>query len=398
MSIATHARRADCDEDWADVAGQWDIRPDTIYLNHGSFGPSPRPVRERLGHWRRRMESQPMDHFVRDQEPAWRAAREVLAGFVGTVPGNLVFVDNATYAMNVIADSFPLHSGDEVLFNDHEYGAVRRILQRRCRKAGARLVEVQLPPRIESPDHVIDTLFSAASPRTRLMVVSHITSPTALIMPVAAIVARARQREIAVAVDGPHAPAQVPLDIDALGCDFYAASCHKWLAAPLGSGFLYAHPRWHARMEPAIMSWGRLLPAEPAPWDEEFIWSGTRDIGPFLAVPAAIEFLNRVGPTAFRQRTYWMARHIRARLESLFDTQSMAQPADEWYGTMAHVPLPPGDWGQLQDQLWRQDRIEVPVILHGGRWFVRVSNHLYTRREHVEFLEAGLRRLVGGAQ
>src|SRR4051794_30336183 len=244
------------DAAWTKLKAEWSLRPGTIYLNHGSFGPPPRSVREARQHWQNAMDSQPMDFFVRQLEPALVAARERLARFVGSPASDLIFVENATVGMNIVADSFPLVAGDQVLLTDHEYGAVHRIWQRACDRAGAMKRTVELPLPFRSAAETTDALFAAATDRTRLIVVSHISSPTAVILPVAEICRRARQRGIAVVIDGPHAIAQTPLNIAELGCDFYTASCHKWLSAPFGSGFLYVAPQHQSRIRPPVLSWG----------------------------------------------------------------------------------------------------------------------------------------------
>jgi len=387
-------RRTDCDEDWADIAAQWDIRPDTTYLNHGSFGPSPRRVRERRRQVIDQADCQPMDFFVRHGERLVEEARQRLAEFLGTSASQLVLVDNATYAMNVVANSFPLAPGDEVIINDHEYGAVRRIWQRTCGRAGARCVEVALPTSFESDAAVVDALVSRISPRTRLLVVSHITSPTALILPVREICRAARERNVAVCIDGPHALVQLDMDLDSLGCDFYTASCHKWLCAPLGTGMLHVHPRWDDNVVPPILSWGRLLPAIPERWDEQFTWIGTRDLSTLASIPAAIDFLTEVGIENFRRRSFWLAQEATRELVELTGQPPLGHDVRHWYGSMAHVPLPPGDWSQLQSQLWEQHRIEVPVICHNERWFIRVSCHLYTTTGHLDRLIGALQGLL----
>jgi len=181
-----------------------------------------------------------------------------------------------------------MSAGDEVLMTDHEYGAVVRSWRQRCQETGASLVIGRLPQPLESVDQVVDALFAGATPRTKLLVVSHVTSKTAVILPLREICARARRLGIPVCVDGPHALAMAPVEIDRLGCDFYAASCHKWLSAPFGSGFLYVHPRWQPSARPSIVSWGRTLSGQSSGWMDDFIWSGTRDPSAFLSVPAAI--------------------------------------------------------------------------------------------------------------
>jgi len=380
---------------WRPLRAFWRLRADTIYLNHGSFGPAPEPVHLNQARWKHELDAQPMDFFVRAYEPSWLTARGALANWIGAQPDELAFVENATAAMNVVADSFPLDADDEVLLTDHEYGAVVRIWERACRRAGAKAPRiVPLPRPFRTTDEVVEAIASQLTPSTKLVVVSHITSPTAVILPVEQIVARLRAAGVAVAIDGPHAPAQVDLDLDTLDCDFYCASCHKWLSAPFGSGFLFVAPRWQSVIQPPLLSWGRLLPAKPRNWADEFIWSGTRDPSPYLAVPSAIEFLESIGRLAFRRRTHALARYARQRITSLTGLEPLVPDDPAWYGTMAHCPLPPGPPDELQRALWTECGIEVPIVHWGGDRFVRVSCHLYNHRADLDRLVEGLDRLL----
>jgi isopenicillin-N epimerase len=380
-------------------------------LNHGSFGPPPDAVRQARRQWIETFEQQPMDAFVRQLEPAWLAARDRLAAFVGTRGANLIFVENATAGMNIVADSFPLAAGDEVLLTDHEYGAVQRIWQRACDQAGAAAKTVVLPLPFRTADETIAAILAAVTDRTRLIVVSHITSPTAVILPVQQICDAARRRGIAVAIDGPHALAQVPVAIDELGCDFYAASCHKWLSGPFGSGCLYVAPQHQARVRPPVLSWGRIPPVRIESWSDEFVWAGTRDNSAYLAVPAAIDFLEGVGLDAFRSRTHWLAQYARRKLVELTGLEPIVPDDVAWYGSMAHVPLPPqngtrsvpttvrSDEGcpvsnPLQHTIWRELAIEVPVVEFRGTRYLRVSCHLYNHTEQIDRLVSGLGGLL----
>lgn len=399
----------DNDAAWATVKARWNIRPDTTYLNHGSFGPPPDLVRAARRVWLDKLESQPMDFFVRELEPAWLAARDRLARFVGADADSLIFVENATVGMNIVADSFPLQAGDEVLLTDHEYGAVRRIWQRACEKAGATAKTVQLPLPFRSAAETCDAIFSAVNDRTRLIVVSHVTSPTAVILPVAEICRRARKRGIAVCIDGPHAIAQVPLNIDSLGCDFYTASCHKWLSAPIGSGFLYVAKAFQQSVRPPVLSWGRIPPTRIETWSDEFVWSGTRDPSAYLSVPAAIDFLESVGLETFRGRTHWLAEYARHKLVELTRLEPIVPNDPAWYGSMAHSPLPPpaggkvGDEGcpisnPLQNTIWQQFQIEAPIVEFRGVRYIRVSCHLYNDTEQIDRLVKGLGALLAAGQ
>jgi isopenicillin-N epimerase len=374
---------------------QWDLAPGVSYLNHGSFGPPPRPVQAARRVWQDQLDAQPMDFFMRRLEPAWVQARRRLADLIGADERNLVFAENATAAMNVVAHSLPLRPGDEVLLTDHEYGAVQRIWRRAADLVDrASVCVAQLPWPIESADQVVEAIFSAAGDRTRLLVVSHITSPTAVTLPVAQIVARAKQRGMLVCVDGPHALAQLPLELDRLDCDFYCASCHKWLSAPFGSGFLYVAPRHHAAIRTPLLSWGRLPPGPLQVWSDEFVWSGTRDPSACLAVPAAIDFLDQVGWERFRRHTHALAQYARQRLGELTAQTPLVPDSAEWYGSMAHMPLPLGDAPALQRQLWTEYGIEVPIISWSNRRWIRVSCHLYNTRQEIDRLVDAIRQLV----
>ena len=376
------------ESDWKEIADNWKVRPDTTYLNHGSFGLPPNCVTEVRSALIEQLNANPMDFFDRKLEPLIETTLTQLAHFVGTTRENLVFVDNATYGMNVVAESFPLLSGDEILLNDHEYGAVHRIWHRACDRTGAKVICVNLPEKFESRDQIVDCLFDAVTDKTRMIVVSHITSATATTLPVEEICQRASQNDIAVCIDGPHALAQLDVNIDELGCDFYTASCHKWLCSTLGSGFFYAHPRWHSFVEPLNKSWGRLLPAVPETWFDEFTWSGTRDVSAFLSVGTAIDFLELIGVAAFRNRAHYLAQYARHTLEQQFGTKGIMPDDPSWYVTMAHVPLPENSVGYdgLQTRLWQNYGIEVPIIEFNKRWYIRVSNHLYNSTTQLEYL------------
>jgi isopenicillin-N epimerase len=190
--------------------------------------------------------------------------------------------------------------------------------------------------------------------------------------------------------------AQLPLALDRLGCDFYCASCHKWLCAPFGSGFLYAAPAFQDRLAPPRLSWGRLPPRAVEHWSHEFIWCGTRDPSPYLAVPAAIEFLRQAGLEAFRKATHTLAAYARNRLVDRFGLQPITPDSTTWYASMAHAPIPACEAVPLQQRLWQEHRIEVPIIAWQGRTWVRVSCHLYNTRRDIDRLTDAMGRCVGG--
>jgi isopenicillin-N epimerase len=376
------------------VRHEWSLPDDVTYLNHGSFGPSPEIVRESRERWSARLERQPMQFLVRETEQLLDTACTRLGELVGSRAGNLTFVDNATFGMNIVAESIELQPGDEVLLTDHEYGAVQRIWRHACRRAGARLVIQPLPLPFESPVAVVDQFMAGVTERTRLIVFSHISSPTAVILPAQQICDAARQRGIPVAIDGPHAVAMIPLDLKDLGCDFYTASCHKWLCGPFGSGFLYVQSRQQPTLKPRLISWGGSISGRDAHWKDEHRWLGTRDPAPFLAVPDAIHFMRNYGLKKFRTETHEMAQYARNRILEVTGLEPIVPDSADWYGSMIAMPLPiPFGWvppthgkiDPLQLQLLER-KIEAPVFSWNDQRFIRVSCHLYNSTEDVDRL------------
>ena len=378
----------DADGAWAHWRDQWEFPHGLTYLQHGAHGPPPRPVMAAWLDWIRRNESNPMEFATRTADEHMLAARRRLAAFVGCPVDDLAFMINTTMGIHAVAASLPLRAGDEVVMSNHDYGIVRRTWQRACDRAGARLVITRLPWPIRTAADVVDAYFSGVTSRTRAMVFSHVTSPTGVILPVRELCRRARAQGLWACVDGAHGPGMLPLDISRLDCDFYAASCHKWLSAPPGTGFLYAHPRVQSAVQPLVVSFG-------VSWRDVW-WCGTRDFTPFLTVPAAIDFFETAGPDAFRQRTHELARYARVRITELTGMEPVAPDSAEWYGSMASLPLPPGDVRPVHEALWKKYGFEVGLGPWEDRNLLRVSCHLYTSAADIDRLVAALKELGVG--
>lgn len=375
----------------APAASHWDFDPELLYLNHGAFGASPRVVELARAKIQRRLESQPMRFLVREMGPDLAATRTRIGELVNADQDDMVLVPNSTYAMNIVADGFPLSPGDEVLLNDHEYGAVKKIWERACKRAGAKVVVQTLPVPFTTPEALVDRLFAAVTEKTRLIVFSQITSPTAIIFPAAAICQRAREVNLPVCIDGPHAIATLPLDLDGLQCDFYAASCHKWLCAPFGSGFLHVRRDRRNWVAPPIQSWNKPFPNTEPSWRDEFEWFGTHDPSSMIAISAAIDFFQEYGFDRFRKETHEVAQYARNSISNLTGLEPLTPDSHDWYGTMACVPLPPGDCDDLQRRLRENHRLELPVIDWSGRRLIRASCPLYIGKEAIDLLVSALR-------
>jgi isopenicillin-N epimerase len=361
------------------------LDPETAYLNHGSFGACPQPVFERYQAWQRDLEREPVDFLDRRLPHLLAAARSALAAYVGCASDDLAFVQNATTGVNLAARSLELGPGDEILTTDLEYGACDLAWEWICRRTGARYVRAPIPLPLHEPREVVDALFAAANKRTRAVYVSHVTSATALVLPVEEIVARARAQELVTIVDGAHAPAYVPVNLRSLGADFYSGNCHKWLNAPKGAGFLHARPELQLRVDAAIVSWGY---EEGTTYSDRIESQGTRDPAAWLAVPDAIRFQDERDWDDVRARCRLLAREARRELCDLLRTEPLSP--DEMLGQMATVRLPRAD-PELSARLFTRHRVEIPV---GGPNddLLRLSVAGYTTGEDVDRLLAALVR------
>jgi isopenicillin-N epimerase len=339
------------------------LDPGITFLNHGSYGACPAPVFARYQELQRELERNPVEFLARRFDELTAGSRAALAVFIGARPDDLVFVPNATAGLNAVIRSLRLEPGDEVLTTRHEYGAVTRTWE----FAGANLVYAE-------PDELV----AAIGPRTKAVSVSHITSPTALVLPVAEICAAARAAGALAIVDGAHAPGQVPVDLEDLGADVYAGNCHKWLCAPKGAGFLWARPEHQRWIEPLVISWG--YGAERT-FADRHGWQGTRDPTASLSIPAAIEAHG----TFDLERCRRLAASFHDRLPPCGST-----PAPQMWATEVATDEPE----ELQRRLFDEHAIEVVVREWEGRSLLRVSIAPYNDEADVERLLAALETLT----
>jgi isopenicillin-N epimerase len=375
-----------------EIRTQFLLDPGVTFLNHGSFGATPRPVLAAAQRWQAEMERQPVEFLGRRFPELMRTAREALGQFIGSPSDALVFVPNATTGLNIVARSLCLGAGDEVLATNQEYGALDRTWKFLAGKQGFKYINTRLslPPR--SRQAWVEEFWSAVTLATRVIFVSHITSPTAAIFPVEEICRRARAAGILTVIDGAHAPGQIPLDLTDLDCDFYAGNLHKWLCAPKGSAFLYAHPRAQALIEPLVVSWG-YLPEKPGP--SAFIdlleWSGTHDLSAYLAIPEAIRFQHEHDWDKVRRDCHRLAADTAARIQSLTGLPALYPPEPGWFGQMVAVELPATDPDALKLWLYEKWQIEVPVIRWENRIFLRISFQAYNNLADADRLLDALR-------
>ena len=395
----THERNA-----WFNL---WTLDPEVVHLNHGSFGAAPRVVQERQSELRARLERDPMRFFLREYESLMDEARAKLAMFVHADPDGLVFVDNATSAVNAVLRSLPFESGDEILVTNHGYNACNNAARYAAERTGARVVVAHVPFPLAGEDDVVESILAAVSPRTRVAVIDHVTSPTALVFPIEHLVRELEQRGVDTLVDGAHALGMLPLDLDRLGAAYYTANAHKWLCAPKGAAFLHVRADRREAVRPLVISHGANAPMRGrSRLCVEFDWTGTRDPSAWLAIPACVAFLESLmdgGITALMRRNHDLAARARDRLAG---TPGVSPPCPaSMLGSMAALPLPPGvvpaadpdaAMDPLQDLLEREHRITVPIIPWPaiGR-LVRVSTHAYNDDADIDALADALAACVG---
>jgi len=371
------------------------LDPACTYLNHGSFGATPRAVLAAQDRWRARMERQPVRFMAETLPRALRRAADELADYLGTSGERLAFVDNATTAVNTVLRSFPWKRGDEIILSDHAYPAVANAARYAAQRAGVVVREVKLPFPVQRTEDLVRPFVAAAGPRTRMAIVDHVCSKSALVLPLAAICAALRRRGVPVLADGAHAPGLLALDLDSLGASWYAGNCHKWLFAPKGCGFLWAAPDAAAGLAPLTISnlHGAGFPAE-------FDWTGTRDPSAYLAVSAALAFHRSLGGAALRARNRRLALAAARMLARAWKVELPAPAA--LLGSMVSLPLPvlggagPEAALALNRRLWRRHRIEVPVFPLDGRLHARISAQAYNEAGDYERLASAILGLAQG--
>jgi isopenicillin-N epimerase len=381
--------------DWSAARAAMMLDPTVVNLNVGSYAPTPRTVFERVTELRRHLAAEPMDFILREMPPLLWRARDRLAEFLGTVTQRLVFTANVSAAINIAASGLKLETPGEILMSDREYGAMQWCWERAAQRQQLSIRHFKLPLMPKSPDEVIDAVAAALTSQTRLLFFSHVYSATGLITPAAQICELARRRGIVTVVDGAHAPGMIPLAIDELGCDFYGGNCHKWLLAPIGSGFLILGRNAIDRLEPLQVSWG--FHPDRARLDERDEFGstprtrfleheGTRDICPWLVMPETIDFQTALGWDAIRRRMHDLSAYCRSQFGERHGLR-LTTPADPTqHGAMTAYWWPPGPQAEAMRKLLWDHRIEAII----GEWpeglTLRVSNHFFTTESEIDQL------------
>ena len=377
------------------IRDQFLLRPDITFLNFGSWGACPKPVFERYQQFQLELEQEPVLFFTQTGLQHVEKARQALGEYLDADADDLVFVTNPSYAVNIIAKSFALGAGDEVLTTAWEYGACDRTWQYYCDRAGARYVKQPIRLPLQSQDDFVAQFLQGVTKRTKLIFLSHITSSTAIRFPVEKIVAEAKKLGIMTFVDGAHAPAQVPLRLRSLGADIYTGACHKWMMTPKGSSFLYVRKEHQALFDPLVISWGYKA---DKPSHSLFLdyhqQQGTRDFSAFCCIPAAISFMKEHNWEEVSSQCRQLVLNNAMRFCNLLGAEPLLPLDDFFVRQLLSIPIRTQEPELLKARLYEEHRIQIPVMRHGDRVFIRYSIQAFNSQEDLDRLEQALLRIL----
>ena len=381
----------------------WPLDPKIVFLNHGSFGACPKAVLRHQSALRQEMEAEPVDFLWRTIDERLSEARRGLARFLGARPEDLAFVPNATTAVNAVVRSWPLKRGDEILTTNLDYNACRNVLTEWAGRIGAQVVVAGVPFPLGGPDEIVESVLAAVTPRTRFAMLDHVTSNTALVLPVDRLTAELEARGIQVLVDGAHAPGMVPLDFRRFRPGWFTGNLHKWVCAPKGAAFLWVRPDHQEDIHPVVVSHGYNTPRPGYPtWQDRFDWVGTIDPTAWLSVPTALDTVGNMGPGGWSEVRRHNHKLVVAARRLLARRLGLTPPCPEkMLGSMATLPLPERFQDRPvttriaaeQTELFQRFGIEVPLVKVGGLRCFRVSAHLHNHLAEYEYLAAAWERI-----
>lgn len=373
------------------------LDPDIVFLNHGSFGATPKPVMEAYQNWQSRLERQPVLFLGRELDGLLLESRIVLGEYLHADAKDLVYIPNATHGVNIIAHSLQLKPGDEILTTDHEYGACDYTWEFISSKTGAKYIHQTIPLPVHSDEEIVGQFWSGVTPRTKVIYLSHITSPTALRLPVERICQRAKDAGLLTIIDAAHSPGQVPVDLQALGADIVFGNCHKWMLNAKGSAFLYVKRELQHLIDPLIVSWG-YNPTPETTTGSRFIdtlqWTGTKDPSAALTVPAAIQFMQDNNWNEVRNECHHLLRQGIEQICELTKLPPLYPLDSDFYGQMGIAPLPLSNLTVLKTLLYDKFKIEVPLIQWQDQQFVRISVQGYNTQQDIDALIIALQALL----
>jgi len=379
----------------ADLRSQFLLNPEITFLNFGSFGACPKPIFEDYQKWQLELEYQPVQFIVVNGLQYLKKSREALGNYIGCKGDDLVFVTNPSYAVNIIAKSFKLNPGDEILATNFEYGACDRTWNYYCKKSGAKYIRQNIELPLTTKEKFIEDFFKGLTDKTKLIFISHITSTTALKFPVKEICEIAKQKGLMTFVDGAHIPGHIPLDLSELKADIYTGACHKWMLTPKGCSFLYVKKEFQSLFDPLIVSWGY---ESTAPSHSQFLdyhqMQGTRDFSAFLTVPKAIEFLKENNWDKISADCRALVQKNASRFCELAGSTSLCPISDEFLGQMFSIPVKTSKPEKLKQYLLENYKIEIPVMVQDNSVYLRYSINAFNSQEDLDHLYNSVKEIL----
>jgi isopenicillin-N epimerase len=373
------------------------LDPSIVFLNHGSFGATPKPVFEAYQNWQLRLERQPVLFLGRELDGLLKDSRQALGDYLNADVDDLIYIPNATHGVNIIAHSLQLKSGEEILTTDHEYGACDYTWDFICSKVGAKYIHQRIPLPVYSEEEIVDQFWQGVTSRTKVVYISHITSPTALRMPVEKICQRAKAAGILTVIDAAHSPGQIPVDLQKLDADVVFGNCHKWMLSAKGSAFLYVRREVQHLIDPLIVSWG-FNPTPEIATGSRFIdllqWTGTKDPAAALTVPAAIQFMQEHNWDEVRKESHELLQQGIGQICELVNMPPLYPLDSDFYCQMGIAPLPHSNLAVLKRRLYDEYKIEVPLIQWQDKQFIRISVQGYNSLEDINALVSALEVLL----
>ncbi len=393
---------------YSPLAKHWEIDRDIVFLNHGSFGACPVQVLQKQNEYRKQMEAEPVRYVLRELEDKLWASKESLAQFIGAKSTDIAFVNNATVGVNTVLNSLQFNKGDELITTNHGYGACNNAMKWFAEKSGAKAVTAEVPFPLNSPAEVTAAILKSVTPRTRLVMIDHITSPTGIIFPVKEIVTALKEKGIDTLIDGAHTPGMVDLNIDDIGAAYYTGNCHKWICSPKGSAFLHVRKDRQHLIHPMVISHTYDKKAGDRLWSSHFFWLGTNDFTPYLCIKDAIEFMATLFPGGWKElREHNRSLTLKAR-KYISEKLNLPLPAPESIiGTLSVIQIGKGEIPAVtfnsvsapQEKLWKEFDIEVPVFVWNNanpRNWLRISVQAYNSMEQYEYLTEAVKKVIAG--
>lgn len=378
----------------SDLKSLFLLDPQITFLNHGSFGACPKPVFEDYQNWQLLLEREPIQFITNTGIQFLNDSKKALSTFINCNTEDLIYMPNPTTALNTVIKNLDLKAGDEILTTNQEYGALDRTWDYYCGKVGAKYIHQKISLPLGSKEQFLAEFWSGLTSKTKIIFISQITSPTALIFPVKEICDRAKELGIMTIIDGAHTPAHIPLDLKDLDPDVFTGALHKWLLTPKGSAFLYVKKEWQHLMDPLIISWGyhAEFPSE-SQFQDYHQFNGTRDFSAYLTTPAALKFLDDHDWESRKKECRSLLKEYYPIVAKELESFVLCPLSDDYLGQICSIPIHAPNPIKLKQTLYEKYKIEIPVVTFSGETYLRISFQAYNGVKEIETLINAIRNI-----